>query len=267
MKIYALVGKSGTGKSHKAIELSYEKDIDWIIDDGLLIHRGNIVAGKSAKQSKTKVEAVRTAIFSDETHRKNVREKINSDTPGKILVIGTSDKMVNRIAERLDLGTIYEYIYINTISTDEEIEKARECRKNGRHIIPAPTVQVKNMVNGISINSLRGYFVGRNNEIKEVEKTVIRPTFSYIGGFYISPDAVIQIIRHVCETIGFVTKVKHIDVENSESYTDVNIGIFIDSADNLKMVKKLQFNIKKSLETMTMINIRKVNINIIKIKK
>ena len=37
MKVYALVGKSGTGKSYQAVNLCKELNIEAIIDDGLFI--------------------------------------------------------------------------------------------------------------------------------------------------------------------------------------------------------------------------------------
>ena len=43
MEIYALVGPSGTGKSHHATELADELQVNFIIDDGLLIHNGKII--------------------------------------------------------------------------------------------------------------------------------------------------------------------------------------------------------------------------------
>lgn len=50
MEIYALVGPSGTGKSHHATELADELQISYIIDDGLLIHNGKKLAGRFRKK-------------------------------------------------------------------------------------------------------------------------------------------------------------------------------------------------------------------------
>ena len=50
MKVYALVGKSGTGKSHHSMWVARENNIDYIIDDGLLVSDNQIIAGKSAKR-------------------------------------------------------------------------------------------------------------------------------------------------------------------------------------------------------------------------
>ncbi len=63
MKVYALVGTSGTGKSYRAMTLASSRDIEFIIDDGLLIHGSKRLGGKSAKREKTKIAAVKRALF------------------------------------------------------------------------------------------------------------------------------------------------------------------------------------------------------------
>ena len=50
MKVYSFTGKSGTGKSYQAIRVAKEKGIPALIDDGLLIYKNKIVAGRSAKK-------------------------------------------------------------------------------------------------------------------------------------------------------------------------------------------------------------------------
>ena len=62
MKVYALIGKSGTGKSFQAVNLCRELKIESIIDDGLFICRNKVEAGISAKRLPTKVGAVKTAL-------------------------------------------------------------------------------------------------------------------------------------------------------------------------------------------------------------
>lgn len=51
MKVYGLIGKSGTGKSFQAVNLCKRLKIESIIDDGLFICRNKVVAGISAKSS------------------------------------------------------------------------------------------------------------------------------------------------------------------------------------------------------------------------
>ena len=63
MDVIALVGPSGTGKSHRALIVAHEHKADAIIDDGILIKDGKIIAGSSAKRESSKIMAVRRAIF------------------------------------------------------------------------------------------------------------------------------------------------------------------------------------------------------------
>ena len=48
IKVFALVGKSGTGKSFRAKLIAEKYGIEVIIDDGLIIKDNSIIAGKSA---------------------------------------------------------------------------------------------------------------------------------------------------------------------------------------------------------------------------
>ena len=66
MKVYSLSGRSGTGKSFQAINLCKEKNIESIIDDGLFIYRNKVISGISAKRQRNIIQAVKTAIFSDD---------------------------------------------------------------------------------------------------------------------------------------------------------------------------------------------------------
>ncbi|MDN5312631.1 MAG: hypothetical protein PWQ68_1604, partial [Thermoanaerobacteraceae bacterium] len=47
MRTVALIGKSGTGKSHKAQLVAGQNNIEYIIDDGLLIYGNRVVTGIS----------------------------------------------------------------------------------------------------------------------------------------------------------------------------------------------------------------------------
>ena len=66
--VYALVGRSGTGKSYHSKLVAAKYHIDLVIDDGLLIKGNRILAGHSAKQDSDFLAAVRTAVFDDEEH-------------------------------------------------------------------------------------------------------------------------------------------------------------------------------------------------------
>ncbi|MDL0168840.1 ATP-binding protein [Clostridioides difficile] len=222
MEVYALVGSSGTGKSFKALEFAYENDIEYIIDDGILIYKNKVLAGISAKQANTTIEAVKRAIFYNLEHRQEVREAIKKENIRKILIIGTSKKMVNQIVERLSIGRVCKFINIQDISTKYEIEIAKQARKEGNHVIPVPAVEIKSMASGLSINSLKRLFrKGSNRNMVVLEKTIIRPTFSYIGKFYISADVIKQIIEYEVYNFGSIDRINKINIENCNNFMNI----------------------------------------------
>ena len=63
MKIYALVGDSGTGKSYNSINVAAKYKLDYIIDDGILVCKNKIVEGSSAKKEPSIITAVRRATY------------------------------------------------------------------------------------------------------------------------------------------------------------------------------------------------------------
>ncbi|MDN9295855.1 ATP-binding protein [Clostridioides difficile] len=268
MEVYALVGSSGTGKSFKALEFAYENDIEYIIDDGILIYKNKVLAGISAKQANTTIEAVKRAIFYNLEHRQEVREAIKKENIRKILIIGTSKKMVNQIVERLSIGRVYKFINIQDISTKYEIEIAKQARKEGNHVIPVPAVEIKSMASGLSINSLKRLFrKGNNRNMVVLEKTIIRPTFSYIGKFYISADVIKQIIEYEVYNFGSIDRINKINIENCNNFMNIFVSIYINDLETIKKIEDIQQTIKKSIEKMTLVNVQKIDINIHKIKK
>lgn len=150
MKVYCLVGKSGTGKSFQAINLCRQMNIESIIDDGLFICHNKVIAGISAKRQPTQFAAVKTALFDKDWHAQEVIDAIAEEDPESILVLGTSDRMVEKIRVRLQLDPPEKTIYIEDITTEEEREVAYKQRHDmGKHVIPAPTFQLKKTVFGL----------------------------------------------------------------------------------------------------------------------
>ena len=141
MEVIALVGPSGTGKSHRALLVAHNNQADAIIDDGLLIKNGKIIAGKSAKREQNKVLAVKRAIFVLPGHAEEVRKAIEETKPVRILILGTSENMASKIAKALKLPEVSRFVHIEDIATQSEMDKARFHRlREGKHIIPVPTI-------------------------------------------------------------------------------------------------------------------------------
>ena len=76
IKTYAFIGPSGTGKSYRAQYVAGQRNINFIIDDGLLIKDNQVIAGVSAKKAPTKIETVRNALFGVEEKKLEVQKAI-----------------------------------------------------------------------------------------------------------------------------------------------------------------------------------------------
>ena len=218
MKIYGLSGKSGTGKSYNASELCYRLNIPAIIDDGLFIYGTSIAAGVSAKKQETRIGAVKTALFMDNDHCAQVRAAIRRTKPSAILILGTSDDMVEKIADRLGLPKPSRIIHIEDITTPAQRSKAsKERHDDGTHIIPAPTFEVK--------RQFSGYFIDPKRSLKNIgykrplttEKTVVRPTFSYLGRYEISDKVISDLVHLMAEATPGVANVLWVSSQNSDA--------------------------------------------------
>ena len=158
MKVYAFVGPSGTGKSYRAQMVASANDIHYIIDDGLLINENEVLAGTSAKKAPTKIETVKHALFIEEKEQSEMRKALKKYKPDSLLILGTSDKMIAKIRESLDLPELTKTIYINEVATEEEMEKARNIRvTQGKHVIPVPTFEIKKDFSGYILNPIQKY--------------------------------------------------------------------------------------------------------------
>jgi adenylate kinase family enzyme len=181
-RVFALVGKSGSGKSFKARQVARRFRVDFIIDDGLLIRGQKIIAGRSAKREKGILTAIKTAVFANASHIEEVRRAIAAQRSPRVLIIGTSRKMVQRIARTLDLLPIHRVVTIEEVSTHSEIAQALRIRaEQGKHIIPVPGVEIKRNYPHIFFESvkilLKSTAVLRKADPEVVEKTVVRPEY------------------------------------------------------------------------------------------
>lgn len=263
VKLYALVGQSGTGKSYKAFMVAKDRDIGYIIDDGLLIGGTRVLAGQSAKRESTKIASVRRALFNDLEHREKVRKTIEELQPESLMVIGTSMKMVQEIAQALELPEFSEIIRIEDVSTEKEIEQARKSRReDGKHVIPVPTLEVKKDFSGYFIDSLK-IFSKKDRFSDIVEKTIIRPTFSYLGKYELSKSALVQIISICISKVERVNKIMRVRIENSPNGVVIDIDLSVKLVTRMDlMVVELQKKLVEEIEYMTGLNVIGINITV-----
>jgi uncharacterized alkaline shock family protein YloU len=305
MEIYSLVGKSGTGKSYQAGELCSRYDIDSIIDDGLFIVKGQILAGVSAKRQNTKIRAIKTALFTDNDQMKRVAAQIRKTNPSSVLVVGTSDKMIGIITDRLGLPGPDVRFDIEDITTAEERASAWKQRHElGKHVIPAPTFQIRKDFSGYfyhPIRTLRGMAdFGRGREKNEEadggsdksgkaaghgdrssksskavgygdrraksaqwDRSVVRPTYSYLGEFTISDKAIRDIVRSIGDKIDEIEEVPLILVHTHREGAVIELGIVVRYGRQVvEAARSLQQMAATRIEDMTSLNVIAVDVEI-----
>ena len=269
MKTVALIGSSGSGKSYRAIMIAKEMDIEYIIDDGLFIKGNKIVAGKSAKREGSTISAIKRAIFMDDDHKTEVRKAIDKMKPDTILILGTSDRMVDKITKVLKLPDIAKRIYIEEISSEEEIKIAqRQRRKEGKHIIPVPTFEVKKDFSGYFIDSLKIWKKKEDAKEQSYEKTVVRPTFSYLGKYTISDKVIKDLINYSARNVFGLSRLLTVSVKTVEHGVIINIDVeVVYGSPIVPMINNLQYQVIKEIEYMTSLNIISVDVNVKKMIK
>lgn len=277
IQVYALVGESGTGKSFRSKLLAEEYGIHAIIDDGLLIQDDKIVAGRSAKREKTYMGAVRIALFDDKDHRDSVAKVLRKTHIKKILLLGTSEKMVTKIAMRLQLPPPQKIIHIEDIATREEIEKAQKSRHvEGKHVIPVPSIEVKKNYPQIFSASMRDFFnksklLGKKNKNlggKMIEKSIVQPEFSKKGRIEISEAALTQMVMHCVQECDPEVKIKKITIKTDNRGYRLIVTVDVPFGTQLTgKIHKLQQYVIDKIETLTGILIEEVSIVIDKISK
>ncbi len=267
MEVVAFVGPSGTGKSHHAIGVAFDNRCDAIIDDGLLIKGTKILAGTSAKNEDNRIQAVKRAIFTDNSHAKQVREALAASGIKRLLIIATSDNMINKITARLQLPSPVKTVYIQQIASKSEIKKARYMRlHDGKHIVPVPTVELKPHFTGYFADLPYNLFSSKRKQEKAADRSIVRPSFSFYGKLLIADNAIEDIIKIIGRKMDGVERVTSIKVrrrsDNSKGIViSVEVVLYY-GVQLFNLTKQFQAKIKEKVEYMTAMKVNNVNVSI-----
>ena len=157
VRVIALVGKSGSGKSFHARLMAEEREIDIVIDDGLVIDRGTILTGHWAKKEQLLMVAVRKALFAEQENAREARKALRHVPFRRVLIVATSQRLAEKIAGNLWLPAPMEFIPVEGVATRGEIRTALRRRgRHGMHSSPVPEVRVRrNLLSAIRL-LLRG---------------------------------------------------------------------------------------------------------------
>lgn len=271
MKVYALVGHSGTGKSHRSAMIAYREGLEYIIDDGLLIKGNQFLAGRSAKRENTRMGATKRAIFMDPDHAGEVRAKIKEVNVQSLLIVGLSERMTKQIAERLDIPYPQYIIRIEDIATPLEISKAREIRvKENRHVIPVPTFAIEKEFPGYCIDSIKSFFHGHKlskrphlpHSDMHLEHSIVRPLYSQLGNYFLSEQVIEQIALFVTKKEKNVIKAGRSSIYSTANGMIINLELVLRyGAYHIPtLLLQIQKNVKEQLEYLTGFQIIQLNV-------
>ncbi|MER2000906.1 MAG: hypothetical protein ABS882_14145, partial [Lysinibacillus sp.] len=160
---------------------------------------------------------------------------------------GTSEKMTNKIAKRLNLEPIdYRYL-IEDIRTEKEIQLAKFVRTTqGKHVMPIPLSQVEQNFFKRIVQRGKEIF---SQALKIGETTIVRPDF-HQETVEISRAAYVQLINY---ELSKNTLVKKFEVQklSLQVLPAIQIGIYLCAPVHYNVphvIKELQQQIEKSFE-------------------
>ena len=263
IQVYAFIGPAGTGKSHRATHVAKQNGIEYIIDDGLVISRGRILAGRSAKSEINRLRAIRRAIFEYPEHRDEVVRYLTKNPPEKLMILATSEDMIAKITARLGLNAPVQTIRITDVSTNEEITAAlRERREKKQHVVPVAKAQIQQNFAGKLVSQIRGFFRGRDKN--ENSNTIVKPLFSFNGRVTIETDAILDLCRRLLELRDHVRKIREIDLQTYDDKIElsVELDLQLGNMSALSIAKTLQRKLRMGLSYFTGMEIRQVNIRV-----
>ncbi|MGP1437940.1 MAG: hypothetical protein ACTTKH_02575 [Treponema sp.] len=255
-RVVAFIGKSGTGKSYRAQPVAKKVRADFIIDDGLLISGDKIVAGHSAKKEDTFLAAMRVCLFDDNKHKNEVSKILNEKKTKRVLVLGTSERMIYKITTRLSLPSPYKIIRIEDVATKEDIAEAQRQRIiEGKHVIPLPSFEVKKNYPHIFYEKVRLFFKPTNPSVIHsktailFEKSVVRPKFFKREIQRVPINILQENIKKYINNFNSIIVVKEMKIDfESKGY---NISLLLDYPyySNIAVsIKQLQKEITEKIE-------------------
>ncbi|NCC83262.1 MAG: Asp23/Gls24 family envelope stress response protein [Clostridia bacterium] len=268
IRVIAFVGSSGTGKSTRALKVANLRRIQYFIDDGLLIEGGRIVAGSSAKRAGTKIESVRQAIFYDDSRAANLRRTLLEKKPDRLMILGTSDGMILKICNNLWLQPPVETIRIEDVSSPEERREAKTTRMTqGSHTIPVPSMEIKHEFSGYFQDPLKLLRRRRDRDkatvnYPESERTVVRPTFSSMGAYLITDEALAALIRLLVRDVKGLATVSRVRIQKEVHGAILGVELSLYYGYNAQEVMlEVQQILLEQVENYTSINVLSVSVS------
>ena len=265
MNVVGLCGRSGTGKSHHALAVAREMKIEAIVDDGLLIAGNRILAGRSAKAERTKMAAVRRAIFQDEAQAADVRSALAEMNPQSILILGTSHGMLEEIREALQLPEYAKILEIEELASPEDLQTARLLRdEEGTHVIPVARSEVRRLIPVALVDAFDSVFRSSRAEALRVseQRTQVKPHFSENGtAMSVNPEMIRPLIeRAIEESSSGAFRLGQVALQTKPGLIIVLDISAAPGALDILTLRTLQHNVRERVQGATGQNIQSVDV-------
>lgn len=174
--------------------------------------------------------------------------------------------MTDRIIRALGLPSLepdsLRRIRIEDITTEEERRIANQQREQlGKHVIPAPSMQLKRTFSGYFMDPLR-FFRGKDQGAAS-ERTVVRPTYSYMGDYFVAEKVIDDIVTCLARLTPAIGRVIYV-VQNAgaESY-HLKIGVKIKKGYPIwESAMDFQSKIEEEVEKMTAFNVTEIELEV-----
>ena len=261
IEVVAFVGAAGTGKSQRASQVARQHGVDFVIDDGLIVSKGQIMAGKSAKSEKNMVRAIRRALFQYSPHRLEAASFLASRAPCKVMVLATSNSMMEKIVKALNLPFPQKIVDITEVASNEEILNAlKERREKKQHVVPVSRTQIQRNFAGKLVSQLRGLFKSKDRQ----DRTIVKPPFSFDGRVTIETEAILEMARHLIVIGNHIHQVRELNLvpEGDAISINLTVDIKLNGKNALYLARLLQKKLSRGLSFFTGMEVKKVNVNI-----
>lgn len=266
IRVYALVGSSGSGKSFRAQTLIDKYNIDILIDDGLIIQDSKIISGKTAKGADSILGAVATAIFEGKKHRTDARIALQQSAVRRVLVLGTSQKMVRRICDALLLSHPHKIVNIEDIASEKEIQTARIHRDTqGSHVVPVPAFEMEQSFPDMLVSSIRVLFRKSYGFVRKnyaYQKSIVRPLYNRKGVIKLSEQALLQLVSNLTSEYEQRIIIKRVRCypQDSEYNIEVHIAVPAKGLNLTKILPRFHDYLIPKIQSFSGIIVRKLDI-------
>jgi len=261
IEVIGFVGAAGTGKSQRASQVARQYGVDFVIDDGLIVSKGQIMAGKSAKSEKNMVRAIRRALFQYSPHRLEAASFLASRAPCKVMVLATSGSMMEKIVKTLNLPLPHRVVNITEVASNEDILSAlKERREKKQHVVPVSRTQIQRNFAGKLVSQLKGLFKSKDRQ----DRTIVKPPFSFDGRVTIETEAILEMARHLIVIGNHIHQIRELNLvpEGDAISINLTVDIKLNGKNALYLARLLQKKLSRGLSFFTGMEVKKVNVNI-----